>query len=204
MVTLFSNSVEIEEGFTAHDIEYLRRQILTTRSVLTDQQKNTNLVSHLFEGAKTMLSACEFLGAVDMPRPILDWRRIKIEVMVPKDPMVNTSENELDIPKATLYARGRIICADSFANDRMCVELLSTYHTRPNREFYATFYISVPDLEKPIKIGTDIRPANPNMVLAYQENFPAPTVFIKEIRDNIILPGVREVMGIYKVETSEV
>lgn len=190
MITLYSNSVEIQEGFTAHDIEYLRRQILTTRSVLTDQQKTTNLVSHLFESAKTMLSACEFLGAVDMERAILEWKRIRVEVMVP-------SENEspdLATPKATLYAKGRIACVDDFVKDYMWIELLSSYTTRPNREFFATFYITIPCSDEPIKIGTDVRAANPNMVLAYQENFPAPTVFVNDIRDRIIIPAVNSIM----------
>lgn len=212
MNILFSNSVEIEEGFTAHDIEYLRKQILTRRSVLSDQQKSTNLVSHLFESAKTMLTACEFIGAVDMPRAIATWERIKIEVLVPKEDNTNPEA----VPISTVYAKGIIRCIDEKYQNMFRLELLSQYTMKPVREFGATFYLqprvpanilaganipAKPDINKIdglnrelVRLGCDRRLANPNMVLAYQENFPAPTVFVNTLRDTIILPGVNQFM----------
>lgn len=64
----------VTNGLCVEDIEYLRRQVLTGRSVISEQGHITENLSMLYEATKTMLTVVEFL------LPICDITDIKVVV----------------------------------------------------------------------------------------------------------------------------
>lgn len=208
----FTNSICIPEGFAKEDFEYLRRQILTRRSVLSDQQKSTNLISHLFEAAKSMLTAMEMLGSADMSRAITKITKIHIEVETPKETSIdspirpravviadgNLSKRAIDVIEAynEKVSKGNEIPIDNYY-----LRFLGVYNIKPIKEFTIRVYLCEKNSDEQLLLGQDHRIGNPNLVLAYQENFPAPSVYRALFRDEIILPGIREFVN--QVETMQ-
>lgn len=182
MATVFFNKVDIESGFTTEDIEYLRKQILTRRSVLSDMRNNTMQISYLFEAAKTMLTAAEFVSRIH------DVEITSISIFVDSG---STTEFTDEYPKAIVIANGHFKphAFDFIEHENAPPRYkFSSVHTFVGRtENSSPMFVHKVSDEVHGDVFTNTRVANTNGVLAYCENFPAPSLYQQSFVDNCIM-----------------
>lgn len=179
MSALFYNVIDSENPLLELDFEYLSKQILTRRSVMSDAESIHNDVSVYFEAAKTMVQAAQYIRSVT--------------------PMISTEH--VDDLKFKAYKLSATIDVSDTSGIAMvdmngCLmkwnddtETYEKIHTEMHHSFTKnsgdTGFMFTNEIRTQNGVEFDQRVANSNHVLTYCENFPAPSVYVKRIVDII-------------------
>lgn len=184
---IFSLSETTKTGLTTEDAEYLRRRLLTSRSVSSERLGSIGeAASMMYEASKTMLTVVELL----IPVVEESMRKIThVEVAIDDgkdddgqrvvDPSARVIIRSPDSPNAQQF-RGEL----SFVSHRCTTGPLAWQYTYCERYQIIDPRIEDPD-DRIIVEYTTSHDLNQNGVLAYSENFPMPSVYHQTMRDMV-------------------
>lgn len=171
MGVLYNTVNHVTEGFTWDDIHYLQSQVLTTRSIISEKRANSPEISHLFEAAKTMLTA---VGHLLSTCTITD---VSI--------MVNAGTPE-EYPHAMVKFDTSV---DSSNGDKLKVFGEMSYCRKADTcpLFTNSFYVKGPNIDSSrYLIVTDQFNANSNETVSYSENYPLPSNYKEWFRGSVL------------------
>lgn len=180
MSTLFYNIIDSDNPLLEDDFEYLSKQILTRRSVLSDAESIHNDVSVYFEAAKTMVQAAQYMSSLT---PLID------------DEYLNDLRFKTYSLSASIDTDGTtgvaIVSVDGCLHKWSSgMEMYDKIHTKMHHTFTKNsndaWFTFTNEISTETGTQFDQRAANGNHVLTYCENFPAPSVYVKRIVDIIL------------------
>lgn len=189
MSVLFTSTIDVSDRKDAYlypiDAEYMTKQILTRRSVMSEVKGSTTDVSYLFEAAKTMLQCVTYM----MDSPVL-FTSLFCEI-VKRDSELSQDPYDFAHVKA-IGQYVHAIRAGVCHHMQVCADHMfygpnsSVDHERPYFKHVLSFtpHIDGVKVENGIE-SIDIRPANANNVLSYCENFPSPTIYTHWFMDEV-------------------
>lgn len=177
MSTLFYNIIDSDNPLLEDDFEYLSKQILTRRSVLSDAESIHNDVSVYFEAAKTMVQAAQYMTSLT---PLISADYLKFKTY--------SLSASIDTDGTTGVA---IVSVDGYLHKwNSGMEMYDKIHTKMHHTFTKNsndaWFTFTNEISTETGMQFDQRAANGNHVLTYCENFPAPSVYVKRIVDIIL------------------
>lgn len=219
----------IESGLCVEDIEYLRRQVLTGRSVISEQGHITENLSMLYEATKTMLTVVEFLlplcNITDINVTVDDGvcqHNMKCHQSVPSasiqfkgevnyeswlmawicitDKNEYKSDTHIDItPYASAAMHHKLNGRITFAQIGHLTETINNMLDDDDAYAYEDSYDIVSTDNELFAHVGEVHQLNNNGVMAYSENYEMPSLYRKWFIDHVI----GEVVKYYLYEINE-
>lgn len=189
MSVLFTSTIDVSDRQDVFlypiDAEYMTKQLLTRRSVMSEVKGSTTDVSYLFEAAKTMLQCVTYM----MDSPVL-FTSLFCEIVKHNDETSCPTYDFAHVRATGYYIHPARIGA--YHHMHVCADHVfygpnsSVNHEWPYFKRVLTFAPCIEDIktENGIK-SIDIRLANANNVLSYCENFPSPTIYTHWFIDEV-------------------
>ena len=165
---LFFRSIDRnDDGFIPEDFEYLERKVLTTRSLMSEKGLNSMRISKLCESAKTILQTITYLTD--------EINVVSVEI--------NISESEY----TKITWEGYVTIPSEFVRVEQQFRPLDRDGTDSDEpfEFYRKIHLWDENTHTWNTIQEKSREANRNGIVSYGENYPMPSLYIREFIETV-------------------